>query len=183
MIRTLFAIVVGLVMGGMIHIVTVLGIPRFAQNDAYARIAAFGPPLKFVTVPRPGPGVETLPLIDPAFAHYVCRFTLTDGPVRIRATLPDTFWSLALFDGHGINAYNLNDRALGQKPIDLLVADAEQIAQIRENPPADFNDIIIVDWASTRGFAIVRIFAPNASDQRDAEASMTRATCVPTPLG
>lgn len=183
MTRVLFAILVGLVLGGIIHIVTVLGVPRVAERDAWARLATFGPDLKFNAVPRPAPGVDTLPLLDPAFAQYACRFTLKEGPVRIRAALPDLFWSVALFEGRGVNVYNLSDRAIGQKPVDILVADPEQIAQIRENPPADFNDIIIVDWKTGRGFAVVRIFAPTAADGADAEAAMAKATCQPTPLG
>lgn len=181
--RLLFILVVGLVLGGIIHIVTVLGIPHVAENDALTRIVRFGPDYRFNPVPRPGSGTETLPLIDPAFAQFVCRFDLDAGPVRIRAAMPDTFWSVAVFDGRGVNAYNLNDRAVGQKPLDLLVASADQIAQIRENPPADFNDIIIVDWHDAEGFALLRVFAPTASDRRDAEATIGRATCRSTPLG
>lgn len=181
MTRLLFSILFGLVLGGIIHIVTVFGIPRVAENDAWARVATLGPDLRFNPVPnaqRP----PLLPLLDPAFAHHVCRFTLADGPIRVRAVLPDVFWSLAIFDGRGANAYNLSDRAAGQKPVDLLVANADQIAQIRGNPPADFNDIIIVDWSSPRGFVLFRIFAPTASDQQDAANAVSRATCQVTPL-
>lgn len=182
MTRFLFTLLIGLFLGGIIHIVTVLGVPRVAEQDAWARLAGFGPDNAFNAIPRPAPGVATLPLIDPAFAQYACRFTLEAGPVRIRATLPDQFWSVALFQGSGVNAYNLSDRALGQKPVDILVADAEQIAQIRENPPADFNDIIIVDWKGERGFAVFRVFAPTPIDAADADASAAKATCQPTPL-
>ncbi|TPQ49772.1 hypothetical protein C2U72_16820 [Prosthecomicrobium hirschii] len=183
LMRLIFAIVFGLVLGGIIHIVTVLGLPRFAADDAFTRVAGYGPDYRFNPIPRPGSGTPTLPLLDPAFAQYVCRFDLEDGPVRIRGAMPDTFWTVAVFDGHGVNTYNLSDRSFGQKPLDILVADAEQIAQIRENPPADFNDLIIVDWKADDGFAVLRIFAPNASDQRDADASIAKATCQTAPLG
>ncbi|MEJ1157985.1 DUF1254 domain-containing protein [Prosthecomicrobium sp. N25] len=183
MTRVLYAILFGLVLGGVIHIVAVLGLPRVAENDAWARIAALGPDQAFNPIPRPGPGVDTLPLIDPAFAEFACRFRLDDNPVRIRATLPDLYWSIAVFNGRGVNAYNLNDRSVGQKPVDILIASQDQIADIRDNPPADFNDTIIVDWASARGFAIIRVFAPTPADTRDAELAIQKATCAPYPLG
>jgi uncharacterized membrane protein len=182
MSRLLFSLGVGLVLGGIIHIVTVLGIPRFAVNDAWARIAIFGPNLKFNLVPSTATGVQPLPLLDPAFVHATCRFGLTNAPVRIRATLPDTYWTMAIYDRRGVNLYNLNDRGTGQKPVDLLVATAEQISQIRENPPDDFNDIIIVDWASNEGFAVIRIFASGASETADAQAAIAQARCEPNPI-
>jgi uncharacterized membrane protein len=183
MTRILYTILFGLVLGGVIHIVTILGLPRVAENDAWARLTTFGPDFRFNPIPRPAPGTKTLPLLDPAFTEYVCRFNLEAGPVRIRGTLPDLYWSVAIFDGRGVNAYNLNDRALGQKPIDILVADQEQIVEIREDPPADFNDIIIVDWKSERGFVVIRVFSPTASDARDAELSLGKATCATYTLG
>ena len=47
MIRWLFAILGGILLGGVVHLVSVLALPRIASQDAYARL---DPVLKVNTV-------------------------------------------------------------------------------------------------------------------------------------
>ena len=183
MIRLLLYIVGGLMLGGIIHAATVIGVPQFAERDAWVRVAAFGPDGQFNRIPRVGPGVKPLPAIDPAMAHSVCRFSLAKGPIRIKAELPDNYWSIALYDRNGLNVYSLNDRAAEQKPVDILIATAEQIAQLRENPPEDFEDIVIIDWPGRQGFAILKAFVPERSMTAEIEAALGTARCQTAPIG
>lgn len=182
MIRLLLWIFGGLVLGGIIHIVTVLGIPRFAPEPAFNRIGTFAIDGQFSILPRVEPGVHPLPLLDPAMEHAVCRFTLKNGPIRIRATMPDLYWSIGLFDPAGLNVYSLSDRAADQKPIDILVANAEQIAQIRENPPDNFDNVIILDWATNDGFAIIRALVQTPGSGAVIDQAIKQATCAPFTL-
>jgi len=39
MIRVLFTIIAGVLLGGIVHLVSVLALPRIATNDAYSRLA------------------------------------------------------------------------------------------------------------------------------------------------
>ncbi|MGA7997983.1 MAG: DUF1254 domain-containing protein, partial [Bradyrhizobium sp.] len=55
MIRIVFTIIAGVLLGGIVHLVSVLALPRIASNDAYARLA---PATKFNAV-------TPLPLADP----------------------------------------------------------------------------------------------------------------------
>ncbi|WP_407047997.1 hypothetical protein [Methyloraptor flagellatus] len=182
MIRFVLYLLGGLALGGIIHVVTVLGVPHFAERDAWARVAAFGPDGRFNAIPRVAPGVKPLPGIDPAMAHAVCRFSLAKAPVRIKAELPDNYWSIALYDRAGLVVYSLNDRAAEQKPIDVLIATAEQIAQLRENPPEDFENIVIVDWPDRDGFAMLKAFVPTPSLRPEIEAALGTASCQAAPI-
>ncbi len=182
MIRLLVFALGGLILGGIIHGVTVLGVPHYAEADAWARLRTFGPGFAFNVVPRPAPDKVTIPLLDPAMIEATCEFTLNDAPVRIAASPPDTFWSLALFDRQGVNLYSMNDHGTGAKPIDLLVATVDQVAQIRENPPEDFGELLIVDWKSKKGFAVLRIFAPTPLDETEAKSAISGAQCRTRPI-
>jgi uncharacterized membrane protein len=182
MIRLFLWIIGGLVLGGIIHIVTVLGVPLFAPEPAFARIGSFAIDGRFTTLPRAIPGVHPLPLLDPAMEHAVCRFSLAQGPIRIQADMPDTYWSIALFNRGGLSSYSLSDRAADQKPIDILVASADQIAQIRENPPDNFDNVIIIDWATQDGFAIIRALVQTPGSDKVIEDAFKAATCAPFQL-
>lgn len=179
MIRFFLWVLGGLVLGGIIHIVTVLGLPRFAPEPAYQRIGAFAIDGQFTLLPRARPGVMPLPLLDPAMEHAVCRFSLSQGPIRIRADMPDLYWSVGLFDAAGLNVYSLSDRAAEQKPIDILVANAEQIAAIRANPPDNFDNVIILDWATNEGFAMIRALDRTPGSSKVIEAAIKAASCAP----
>lgn len=182
MIRLLLWLLGGLMLGGIIHIVTVLSVPLVAPQPAFVRIGSFAIDGRFTTLPRVVPGVHPLPLLDPVMEHAVCRFSLANGPIRIRAELPDLYWSIALFNRDGLSNYSLSDRSSDQKPIDILVATAAQIAQIRENPPDNFDNVIILDWASRDGFAILHALVQTPGTDKLIEAAFNAATCTPFQL-
>lgn len=177
MIRLALHGLAGLILGGLVHVVIVLGVPFFAPRDAWTQIGELGPHFQMNTLPAAAPGQETLPLLDPALAHAVCRFDLDGGAVRIRARLPDTYWSVALFDRSGTNVYNLNDRAAEGRPIDMVIAGVEQVAQLRETPTAASVNAILIEWPTREGFALVRVFVPSASLAPDVDAALKGATC------
>ncbi len=177
MIRFALWLLGGLVLGGIIHITTVLGLPLFAPEPAFVRIGAFALDGRFTALPRSAPGVHALPLLDPAMEHAVCRFSLAGGPVRIKAEMPDLYWSIAIFNRDGLNAYSLSDRAADQKPIDILVATAGQIAEIRENPPDNFDNVVIIDWTGTDGFALIRALVQTPGSEKIIRDAFSAASC------
>eukprot|EP01037_Dinobryon_pediforme_P025157 gene25157-27197_t len=109
--------------------------------------------------------------------HAVCRFSLAAGPVRIQADLPQVYWSIALFNRGGISVYSLSDRGAEQRPIDILVANQAQIAAIRENPPEDFENIIVLDWATQDGFAIIHALDQSPGVGKVIESAIAGAKC------
>lgn len=182
MIRSLVWLLAALLLAGIVHIVTVIGVPRFAVADPWHEIGALAPDGVFTPLPRPAAGVATLPGLDPAMVRTVCRFTLGKGPMRIRAEAADAYWSLSLYDRDGLWVWGIDNRAAEQKPIDILVADHVQVAQLRESLPEDYEDVVIVDWPSEAGFAIYKILVPTASQQSEIEALLGTAKCSPIPL-
>ncbi len=179
-----FIWLLGVVMiSGIVHIVTVFGVPSFSVRDPWTMLDSFGPTDRFVTLPRVAHGVKTLPGLDPAMAQTVCRFSLGNGPIRIKASPTDVYWSLSLYDRHGLHVWGTDNRVTGQKAIDLVVADDVQVAQLRENPPEELEDVVIVDWKGRQGIALLQVMVPQASMEAEAISSLGTASCVVAPLG
>jgi uncharacterized membrane protein len=123
------------------------------------------------------PGTEPLPYLDPRLAHAACRFSLDDGPIRIKATMPDEFWSLAVFDRRGSNVYSLNDRTAERTDIDLVLATSLQLTKLRENPVEALDQSIVIEIPATRGFVLIRAFVTDSADTNRVNAALKAAQC------
>ena len=86
--RWVFWLVGVIALAGVIHISTILAIPRIAPFDAWSRIAAQIPEKSFSVLPLARPGEEVIPLMDPAIQYSVCRYDLSEGPLHVEAVLP-----------------------------------------------------------------------------------------------
>jgi uncharacterized membrane protein len=183
MIRLLLALLGGLMLAGMIHVLTVFGVPRYAVVDPWSRVVALGPAGEFRPLPAAEPGRRmVLPGLDPAMRHTLCRFSLDAGPIRIKAQPGDGYWNLALYDRRGLPVWGLDDRAAALKGVDVLVATAAQVARLRENPPEELEDVVVVDWKDDAGFALLEVFRPLASQATDLAAALASARCSTTVL-
>ena len=85
MIRWLLWIVGGVLLGGIVHLATVLAMPRAATQDAYSRLVPMTPVNKMVALAAPTPKTSIMPFMDPAFAEAVCRYDLTGGLIKLNA--------------------------------------------------------------------------------------------------
>jgi len=178
--RTVLFIVGGILLGGIIHVAIVFMVPLYASHDAWAEMRQFGPDGRFHLLPTPQPGSKALSSLDPLMLQAVCVFSLADGPVRIRANLPDEFWSVAVFDRGGRNVYSLNDRAAEHEQLDLAILTSLQMAQMRQNPPASLESAIVVELPIDAGFVLLRSFVPDDSMTPQATVALRSADCSGT---
>ncbi|RMG82229.1 MAG: DUF1254 domain-containing protein [Bacteroidetes bacterium] len=64
---------------------------------------------------------------NPDFLYVSSFYDLTEGPLRITGTLPDsTYWSLAFYQPNTLNWYIKNDLQFGTNQLDLLLATEDQ---------------------------------------------------------
>ena len=178
--RTLLFVAGGLMLAGIIHIATVLLVPHFATNDAWAEMRRFGRPGAFHIVPQAEAGSEPLAALDPRMLYSVCRFSLEEGPVRISATLLDDFWSLAIFDRRGRNAFSLNDRSADRAQLELTVITPVQMAQLRQDPPEALETSIVIELPIEEGLALIRVFVADETMLPRARAALDSADCAGT---
>jgi uncharacterized membrane protein len=133
---------------------------------------------QFHTIPVPEAGAEPLASLDPRMLHAVCRFSLVNGPVRVRAEFPDEFWSVAVFDRRGRNVYSLNDRAVERSRLDMAILTPVQVAQIRQDPPAALETAIVLELPIESGFVLLRAFVPDDSLLQRVSGALQGADCA-----
>ena len=113
------------------------------------------------------------------FVHGACFLDLNIGPAVLSLTAPDRFWSLALYNDEGISTFSLNDRTAQDGTLDMLVVTPVQTAQLKENPPEDIDDIIVVETQSDSLIAVFRLYAPTPELRRQSRQALEAAICEP----
>jgi uncharacterized membrane protein len=182
MIRWLLWIIGGILLGGVVHLATVLAMPRAATQDAYSRLA----PIASVNVmtPLPGPTAQTstLPFMDPAFASAVCRYDLSAGIIKLNAPVSDAYTSVTLYTRESVAYYAINDRAAGRRAIELDLMTAQQHTQIPEDEDVTAADRLIIDSPTTTGLIVLRALAPEPGLMPMARRALAGAQCRIAPV-
>jgi uncharacterized membrane protein len=179
MIRWLMWIAGGLVMGGIVHLATIMVLPRTATKDAYGRLAALGPVNGFTVLPTPTPQAATVPFMDPAFATAVCRYDLGKGPVKLTVPVSQAYTSVTFYTRYDVAYYAINDRAAGRRSIELDLMTTKQREDLPEDEEITAADRLIVESPSTTGLIVARAFSPEPSLLPAATATLAAAQCRP----
>lgn len=177
MARLLYAIVLGLVGAGIVHIAIVLLIPYFSERDSWTLISQVGPPYRVHRLDTAGPAAKALSRSDPMFEVASCRFDLTDGSVHIFSPTRVPYWSLSVFDRRGQNVFNLNDRTATGGLLDVVVARPVQLIELRKAMPPNYENAVFVESDIQEGMLILRSFVPDASWRGIVERHLSEARC------
>lgn len=162
-------IALGVVLAGLIHVVAVLTLPMLAPRDAHARLAALGPANTMIQLPAARPGRQVMPMMAPDVRYAVCRYDLSNGPVRLRAEIADELWLIAFYTPLGENFYTIIGADMKQPEVDLIIATKDQtVAEVGVDAPEAFDNVVVVSSPVMEGIALIR--APLAGPSRSAEA-------------
>ena len=102
MLRWLLWLLAGALLGGIVHLATVLILPTTATQDAYSRIAAVAPVNTVTALPAPAPQSAVIPFMDPAFAAAVCRYDLSAGPIKLTVPVQTAYTSVSFYTRRGV---------------------------------------------------------------------------------
>jgi uncharacterized membrane protein len=179
MIRWLQWIAGGLVLGGIVHLATILVLPSTATRDAYARLAAVAPVNGFTVLPAPTAEASTVPFMDPAFATAVCRYDLAKGAIKLTVPVSQAYTSVTFYTRNDIAYYALNDRSAGRRAIELDLMTTRQREDLPDDEEVTAADRLIVESPSVTGLIVARAFSPEPSFLPTATASLQSAQCKP----
>jgi uncharacterized membrane protein len=179
MIRWLLWIVGGLVLGGIVHLATIMALPRTASRDAYARLAPLVPVNGFALLPAPTPESSILPFMDPAFAVAACRYDLAKGPVKLMVPVSQAYTSVTFYTRYDVAYYAINDRAAGRRSIELDLMTTKQREDLPDDEEVTAADRLIVESPSLTGLIVARAFSPEPSLMPIATAALRAAQCKP----
>jgi uncharacterized membrane protein len=177
MIRLLFTIIAGVLLGGVVHLVSVLALPRIATNDAYARLTPMTRLNQVTPLALADPGNAPMPFMDPAFALAVCRYDLSGGPLKLAVPVSQAYTSVSFYTRNEVAYYAINDRSAGRKVIELDLMTEAQHADLPEDEDVTAADRLIIDSPTATGLIVLKALAPEPGLMPQAQASLAAASC------
>src|SRR3954451_22321063 len=193
MIRLLFAIVGGVLLGGVVHLVSVLALPRIATQDAYSRLTPVTKLNAVTALPLPTPNSAPMPFMDPAFAFAICRYDLSTGPIKLAVPVSQAYTSVSFFTRSDVAYFSFNnppatrraalprlisdDRTAGRRVIELDLMTEAQHAELPEDEDVTAADRLIIDSPTATGLIVLKALAPESGLMSQAQASLAAANC------
>jgi uncharacterized membrane protein len=170
-------VISGVVLGLILHIGIILALPAFASQSVWSRIAALGPVNKVLVLRAAGPGIANPLQLDPGLAYGVCRVNLADGPGVVSGILPDTFWSLAIFNKAGEVTYSTTNRDGIGRNLNLGIFNADQTHLLAEQRIDVADGLLIVESDSNDVFVLIRLAPPQLVEHSRYETALSKIVC------
>jgi uncharacterized membrane protein len=177
MIRWLLLLFGGALLGGIVHIATIIILPRTATQDAYSRLSRTAPVNTVVALPPPTPESATMPFMDPAFASAVCRYDLSQGPLKLTVPVSLAYTSVSFYTRYDVAYYAINDRAAGRRVIELDLMTVAQHNLLPEDEEITAADRLIVESPTITGLIAIRALAPEPQLFAAAQNAIATAQC------
>jgi len=178
MIRLAFTIVAGVLLGLIVHLVSVLALPRIATQDAYSRLTPMTKLNAVTPLPLADPNTSPMPFMDPAFALAICRYDLSGGPLKLRVPVSQAYTSVSFYTRNEIAYYAINDRSAGKKVIELDLMTEAQHNELPEDEEVTAADRLIIDSPSATGLIVLKALAAEPGLMPQAQASLAAASCA-----
>lgn len=178
MIRWVLLLFGGALLGGVVHLATIIILPRTATQDAYARLSGEAPVNTVTALPQPRPDKAVMPFMDPAFAGAVCRYDLSKGPIKLTVPVSLAYTSISFYTRYDVAYYAINDRAAGRRVIELELMTPEQHNELPEDEEITAADRLIVESPTVTGIIAIRALAPEPGLMPMAQATIANARCT-----
>lgn len=176
--RWLLLLLGGVLLGGIVHLATVLLLPELATKDAYSRLAPLAPVNTVTPLTPPTPDAALLPFLDPSFAMAVCRYDLAGGPLKLSVPVNPAYTSVSFYTRNDVAYYSINDRAAGRRVIELDLMTASQRAELPDDEEVTAADRLIVESPTATGLIIIKALAVEPFLLPAAQAALAAAKCV-----
>jgi uncharacterized membrane protein len=178
MARLGLSLLIGIFGAAAIHIVVLFLVPRFSESDLWSRLAQRGDHYEVLPLGDTTASGETLEAADPLMRAVACRFDLADNLARLTAPAGSVFWSLSVFDRHGLNVFSLNDRT-ADAAADIVFAMPFQAIDLRKAIPDELAKSIIVEVQDSEGIAVLRTFQPDWTYKKEVDTFLSKVACAP----
>ena len=178
MTRFAYALLVGVVGAGIVHIAILFLLPYVTERDAWTRMAELGDVNEMIVL-EDEQASRLMADSDPLFLAAACRFELDGGPVRISAPDRVQFWSLSVYDRMGQNIFSLNDRTASAGELDIVILRPAQMLELRHAFPEEFASSIFVEADIDTGMAVIRSFMPDGSWRSRVTGYLQNLSCDP----
>ncbi len=175
--KLLYAVLVGLVGAGIVHILVLMMVPELSERDAWSRLAMASDLYRMTPLEAETGGQPVVKSVDPLFLAAACRFDLTDGMIQVRAPGKAPFWSVSVYDRNGHNIYSFNDHSATNATLDMVALNPAQMLEVRRQLPADLDGSIFVETPIAEGIVVVRAFVPDESWRPAVSRFLQQSSC------
>jgi uncharacterized membrane protein len=176
-IRLALTIIAGVLLGLIVHLVSVLALPRIASQDAYSRLTPTTKLNAVTQLPVADPSYTMMPYMDPAFAVAICRYDLSGGPLKLTVPVSQAYTSVSFYTRNEVAYYAINDRSAGKKVIELDLMTEAQHNELPEDEEITSADRLIIDSPTSTGLIVMKALAPEPGLLAQAQATLAASSC------
>ncbi|WP_343800427.1 hypothetical protein [Paenochrobactrum glaciei] len=176
MLRLLYACLLGLVGAAIIHILVVLLVPTYSDQNAWSQISKLGEPYQFYDLAT---RQNLTASSDPYFIEAVCRFELNEQAVHIHAEGLLPFWSVSIYNRQGDNLLNFNDTIAADGDLDLIISPLSLGPALKASLAEAQSHSVLVEQDISEGMITLRALVPDASWQELGKQMLSGANCTP----
>jgi uncharacterized membrane protein len=178
MLKLAYALLVGLVGAGIVHIAVLFLLPQFSDRDAWSRLAMAADFYRVVRIDAAAGEPPLVTSIDPLFYAAACRFDLGEGIVHVEAPGKVPFWSVSVYDRGGQNIFSFNDRTAQSGLLDFVVLTPAQMIEVRKQLPEEFEQSVFVETSVDEGIVVIRSFVPDPSWRQIVQGFLGEVSCA-----
>jgi uncharacterized membrane protein len=178
MLKLAYALLVGLVGAGIVHIAVLFLLPQFSNRDAWSRLAMAADFYRVVRIDAAAGEPPLVTSIDPLFYAAACRFDLGEGIVHVEAPGKVPFWSVSVYDRGGQNIFSFNDRTAQSGLLDFVVLTPAQMIEVRKQLPEEFEQSVFVETSVDEGIVVIRSFVPDPSWRQIVQGFLGEVSCA-----
>jgi len=160
-----------LALAAVVHLLLAVFFPSLVLRVAHRKIVARAGGVNIVTHNPPTTAANN-PIVNssPDLLYSACAFDLADGPVRVRAKVPASYWSVSGYDGETNNFFTVNSIEERSGSLDLVV-----VGPGGKSPAVAAR---AVRSPSRRGVLLFRTFVPSADRLKEMIRVQKQATCT-----
>ena len=169
--RRLIRIAVVLALAVVFHVMTVMFYPTGCLLALSMKGKKEGRQVNtMVHAPRVTAASRHVVRPSPDLLYSICAYDVSEAPLRITASVPDTYWSLSLYASNTDNFFVVNDRQVPSKEMEIILigpdmaAPKEETAQVAVSP-------------SERGVALIRMLVTGEDQFAHIQSIQRQARC------
>lgn len=163
-----------IVLAGIIHLTLVCCFPSLVMSIAHWKMAKNAGGVNIVMHNPPTTAAHN-PIVNssPDLLYTACAFDLSRGPIRFRAQMPDSYWSISGFDAQTNNFFAVNNEQVQSKNLELVLIGPNQKAKIEGSAQ-------VVKAPSMKGVILFRTLVPTADKLEGLVRMQKQAVCLPS---
>jgi len=164
----------GFILALLVHILTIYALPSVLMDRAIQNMLVNGPANTVVNHERIGADQRAGQLPNPDLLFSSCVYDVSQGPVKISAPVPVSFWLLSVYGGDGTPVVQLNESQVPGEVASLILVGPDVERNLSREPLK----VPVITSPTERGIVVFRTMVNRESNFKYLEAARRRSKCV-----